>query len=475
MAGKSHTNLETQFNRNAWLTLSFSVLILVYGVAVLAYRFSLPTDGWNANEGRAEGVTYFKNLMGTPSGLQPGDQVIAVEGYPADWRTLSPILKNTWQVDAIIDYTVIRDGQAIQVPVPLVRWHFGKWLLAMLYDPGDLAGQMAWFLLLFIAVFVFLRRPGNSSAGAFLFLNSAIASNDLISSTLPRVWPEWIDPIANVVSVKAGFVYLMVLLPFALIRFALFFPRPKPFLLRYPWLANAPLAIGLVLIVFTLGSPVGWFWFLLALFLTVVIILHNAFTMRDAVSQAQLLWGLGGLLFGFGLLTLMLLANTLLWIEFNEDTINLISFIATAGMGISLAVAITRYRLFDIDIIIRRTLAYGLLTLLLGVVYLGGVTILQNLFISASGQSSTLSVVLSTLAIAALFNPLRRRIQDFIDRRFFRQKYDAERALAAFAAAARNETDLEQLSRRLTGAIQETLQPEQVSLWLTPLRNPESN
>jgi hypothetical protein len=83
--------------------------------------------------------------------------------------------------------------------------------------------------------------------------------------------------------------------------------------------------------------------------------------------------------------------------------------------------------------------------------------------------------VISTLAVAALFNPLRLRVQDFIDQRFYRRKYDAERALAAFAAAARSETDLEQLSRHLTGAIQDTLQPEQVSLWLTPLRNPESN
>ena len=464
MAGNSHTNLETKFTRSAWLTLSFSLMILLYGVAVLAYRFSLPTDGWKVNE--AEGVTYFKNLMGTPSGLQPGDQVIAVEGYAVDWRTRSPVLKSAWHVGAIIDYTVIRDGQAIQIPVPLVRWQFGKWLRAMLHDPGSLAYILTWFLLLFIAAFAFLKRPGNPAAGAFLFLNAVIVSNDLISSTLPLGWPEWIDPIANAVSVMAGFVFLMILMPFALIRFALVFPRPKPLLLRFPWLAGTPLVIGLVLFVFTLGNPIGWFWFLLAMLLTVVIILHNAFTMRDAVSRAQLLWGLGGLIFGFGLLTLMLLVSTFMWIQFNEDIFNLVSVIATVGMGISLSVAITRYRLFDIDIIIRRTLVYGLLSLLLGVVYLGGVTVLQNLFTSASGQSSTLSIVLSTLAIAALFIPLRRRIQDFIDRRFYRRKYDAEQALAAFASAARSETDLEQLSARLTRTVQETLQPEMMSLWL---------
>jgi hypothetical protein len=464
MAENSHTDPDTKFNRSAWLTLSFSVMILLYGVAVLAYRFSLPTDGWKVNE--AEGVTYTNNLMGVPSGLQPGDQVIAVEGYAVDWRTRSPVLKSAWQVGAVIDYTVIRDGQAIQIPVPLVRWQFGKWLRAMLHDPGALAYILTWFLLLFIAAFAFLMRPGNSAAGAFLFLNAVFVSNDLISSTLPLGWPEWIDPIANAVSVMVGFVFLMILMPFALIRFALVFPRPKPLLLRFPWLAGTPLVIGLVLFVFTLGNPIGWFWFLLAMLLTVLIILHNAFTMRDAVSRAQLLWGLGGLIFGFGLLTLILLANTFLWIPFNEDILNLVYVIATIGMGLSLSVAITRYRLFDIDIIIRRTLVYGLLSLLLGVVYLGGVTVLQNLFTSASGQSSTLSIVLSTLAIAALFIPLRRRIQEIIDRRFYRRKYDAEQALAAFASAARSETDLEQLSARLTRTVQETLQPEMMSLWL---------
>jgi hypothetical protein len=464
MAGNSHTNLETKFTRSAWLTLSFSLMILLYGVAVLAYRFSLPTDGWKVNE--AEGVTYFKNLMGTPSGLQPGDQVIAVEGYAVDWRTRSPVLKSAWHVGAIIDYTVIRDGQAIQIPVPLVRWQFGKWLRAMLHDPGSLAYILTWFLLLFIAAFAFLMRPGNSAAGAFLFLNAVIVSNDLISSTLPLGWPEWIDPIANAVSVMVGFVFLMILMPFALIRFALVFPRPKPLLLRFPWLAGTPLVIGLVLFVFTLGNPIGWFWFLLAMLLTVVIILHNAFTMRDAVSRAQLLWGLGGLIFGFGLLTLMLLVSTFMWIQFNEDIFNLVSVIATVGMGISLSVAITRYRLFDIDIIIRRTLVYGALTASLALFYFGLVVVLEETLRSLVGSSGQVATVISTLVIAALFSPLRRRIQDFVDRRFYRRKYDAEQALAAFASAARSETDLEQLSARLTRTVQETLQPEMMSLWL---------
>ena len=104
----------------------------------------------------------------------------------------------------------------------------------------------------------------------------------------------------------------------------------------------------------------------------------------------------------------------------------------------------------------------SILTGLLSLVYFGGVALLS----AFGGQSSPVVIVITTLAIAALFNPLRRRVQDFIDRRFYRRKYDAEKALAEFAAAARSETDLAQLSERLTGTVQDTLQPGQVSLWL---------
>jgi hypothetical protein len=103
---------------------------------------------------------------------------------------------------------------------------------------------------------------------------------------------------------------------------------------------------------------------------------------------------------------------------------------------------------------------------LLGLVYFGGVAVAQRILTTGSDELSPIIVVVTTLIIATLFNPLRKRIQEFIDRRFYRQKYDAEKALAEFAAVARNETDLSQLSNRLTATIKETLQPEKVDLWL---------
>ncbi|MDX1437219.1 MAG: hypothetical protein R3335_10440, partial [Anaerolineales bacterium] len=128
--------------------------------------------------------------------------------------------------------------------------------------------------------------------------------------------------------------------------------------------------------------------------------------------------------------------------------------------------SILRYRLWDIDVIIRRTLVYGLLTGLIVVIYFGLVVLLQSLVTAVGGQQSTIAIVVSTLAIAALVNPLRGRIQTFIDRRFYRQRYDGERALAAFGMTVRDEVDLENLTKALLDLIDETMQPESVTVWL---------
>jgi hypothetical protein len=133
---------------------------------------------------------------------------------------------------------------------------------------------------------------------------------------------------------------------------------------------------------------------------------------------------------------------------------------------VSIGVAVLRDRLFDIDILINRTLVYGLLTAALVVVYVGSVAALQYVFNALSGGGSQLAIVASTLAIAALFNPLRWRIQHTIDRRFYREKYDAQRTLALFSKKLRDETDLQQLHAELLSVIRATMQPEHVSLWL---------
>jgi hypothetical protein len=135
-------------------------------------------------------------------------------------------------------------------------------------------------------------------------------------------------------------------------------------------------------------------------------------------------------------------------------------------LPLSLGVAVLRYRLYDIDIIINRTLVYGPLTATLLAVYFGGVATVQVVLRALTGQESQLAVVVSTLVIAALFNPLRRRVQNFIDRRFYRRKYDAARTLEKFSAKLREDTDLDALSSELLLVVRETVQPEHASLWL---------
>ena len=136
------------------------------------------------------------------------------------------------------------------------------------------------------------------------------------------------------------------------------------------------------------------------------------------------------------------------------------------GFPTVIGIAVFKYRLYDIDLIIRRTLSYTLLTLLLALIYFGSVVLLQSLFSSLTGQASPVIIVISTLAIAAFFSPLREWTQSTIDRRFYRQKYDTEKSLALFSLKARQQVNLDELSDELLYVIQETMQPEQMSLWL---------
>jgi uncharacterized membrane protein YedE/YeeE len=138
------------------------------------------------------------------------------------------------------------------------------------------------------------------------------------------------------------------------------------------------------------------------------------------------------------------------------------------SIPIAMGIAIFKYHLYNIDRIINRTLVYGLLTASLALVYVGSVASLQTILRALAGHESQLAVVASTLAIAALFNPLRSRVQGFVDRRFYRRKYDAAKTLEAFSTKLQDETDLAALSDDLIGMVRETMQPTHVSLWLHP-------
>jgi hypothetical protein len=153
------------------------------------------------------------------------------------------------------------------------------------------------------------------------------------------------------------------------------------------------------------------------------------------------------------------------WLAFLDQ----VGFISFAGVPIAMGIAVLKYRLYDIDVIINRALVYFPLTAMLALIYVGSVVGMQALFRTFTSQESTLAVVASTLAIAALFNPLRRRVHVIVDRRFYRKKYDARKTLEDFSVKLRDETDLQTLNNDLVGVVTETMQPAHVSLWLRQL------
>jgi hypothetical protein len=235
---------------------------------------------------------------------------------------------------------------------------------------------------------------------------------------------------------------------------------PNPFgLEEYPWVAEAAQGVTLLLPLCVLASALS---------------LVLRFVRSGGEEREQIKWlAFAALVSGLGsssvVIPKIILSNDAggadpLWMNLLEDAETL-SF---AGVPVAVGIAILRYRLYEIDLIINRTLVYGSLTATLVALYFGGVVVLQRVFVTLTGQQSTLAVVASTLLIAALFTPLRRHIQSFIDRRFYRRKYDARKTLEAFSAKLRDETDLDALSDDLVGVVRETMQPSHVSLWLRP-------
>ena len=281
---------------------------------------------------------------------------------------------------------------------------------------------------------------------------------------------------------------------FPILLIPLHFPTGRPPSRRWNWVNW--LAVGLALFFmllaafltrlgpsvngeWTLPNPIGfipddvaspaltvWFLGLATMALASVISLVVRYRRAQEIERQQIKW----LLY-----VTVLFAVIYSLTGMNSDSpspliriLNVLSLPLLLAIPIAIAIAILRYRLYDIDILIRRTLQYSLLTGLLALVYFGGVVLLQSIFEVFTGQAdSPLVTVISTLVIAALFNPLRRRIQEFIDRRFYRKKYDAEHSLAQFAAIARDEVDQEKLTAALLGTVGQAVQPEKVSLWLT--------
>jgi hypothetical protein len=334
----------------------------------------------------------------------------------------------------------------------------------------DKVFELVWFA---VGALIFLRRSDERMAlltSMFLVAFGTVAVDPIdAADTLISSQPAWWLPVRVVEMVGVVSVVLFFLL----------FPNGR-FVPRWTrWLAVAFIAIDLSRILFAglySRSPalesVYYLVFLGWVLIATWLLVYRYRRVSTSAQRQQTKWVVFGTVLGVaGTFPSQLPLDLAL---VGGDT-PLVLLILNMGFSLSfllvpfsIGVAVLRSHLFDIDVLINRTLVYGLLTAMLALVYFGSIVVLQRIFIGLTGEQSTLAVVASTLVIAALFNPLRRRIQGFIDRRFYRSKYDAAKTLEAFSAKLRNETDLDALSDDLVGVVRETMQPAHVSLWLRP-------
>jgi hypothetical protein len=282
-----------------------------------------------------------------------------------------------------------------------------------------------------------------------------------------------------------------LLLIFSLLLVLLLFPNGRPPTPRWRWVSVVAIAWGALFVLMTtlsrrfttpdlaFDNPIGvlgegtvellagvWVAGLLVLVAVCALALFIRYRRANDTEREQIKW----LLYACAVFVVVYVGGTVGGVAGANDLggyiwgiffgLSLVMFPAAIG------IAVLRYRLYEVDVVINRTLVYGPLTVMLVLVYFGGVVGLQAAFRTLTGQESTLAVVASTLAIAALFNPLRHRLQGFVDRRFYRRKYDAAKTLEAFSAKLRDETDLEALGGELVGVVRETMQPAHASLWL---------
>jgi hypothetical protein len=341
----------------------------------------------------------------------------------------------------------------------------------------------------FVGAIIISRQPRNS-IGLLMMLPglSLFLLVDAILRPYASVPPE--SPSVAFLLILWFSNWNWLLLVFPLMFIMVLFPTGRPFTSRWGWLIYLGLGLGgviLLLSIFsetlTIGYGAPWeldnpLGFLSNVWIETYIITPLMFSMpvwvilcvasllvrfryAQNIERQQIKW-----LFFAAIIFAASYVPTFINSDFSDPSNiwNILWMFGMFAIPAAIAIAILRYRLYDIDIIIRRTLQYSLLTGLLAVVYFGSVLLLQSLVENITGEQSPVVIVISTLAIAALFNPLRSRTQEFIDRRFYRQKYDAERALANFVSIARDEVDLEKLAEAMMNVVGTTMQPETMSL-----------
>jgi hypothetical protein len=329
-----------------------------------------------------------------------------------------------------------------------------------------------------VGALVVARRPGNPVGWLCLALGALVALED-VAWQIPS---QYATP---ALETALGLVQALVFPPLPFMLLLLVFPDGQLPSRRWQfvvWLALGAAGLGSLAVVVgpttyagRVAGNVAWPVSLLAL-LASVISLFFRWRGSGGVERQQLKWlAYTGVSIAVALLGGV--ASGYVSGEYSYPTVLILSVAIaglTIGIPIAIGVAMLRHHLYDVDLFINRTLVYGVLTVALVLVYLGGVVVLQQVLRTLVGKESQLAVVASTLAVAALFAPLRRRIQSSIDRLFYRRKYDARKTLEVFSARLRDETDLESLGGALVGVVRETMEPAHVSLWLRSQKSSEA-
>jgi hypothetical protein len=460
------------------IELAIALFFIASSCSFLALHIATPSDGARLEPGEQswtnDGVIVTP-LVDLPNGLHRGDIVLAVDGHSVEFWTRAVLDRNVirpaWTGSESPDYTILRDGQRIDLKVPLTQY------------PLDAILSKNWstFLLVIftqiVLSLVFVVKPFDSAPRvlflwAWSFSHTYAWSLGLQVSDIVGGLGFW------VFQLSASGAWLIFW--GAELDFAMWFTRPSSPAHNKLWVRPAIYLLAVLIMLVYLAvsyylsaTTVGWFgaWivgnWLVALLMqipTMYYTVQGYRATRDPAVRRKIRW----LAYAFFLSSLVGLG---LW--FIPGILLGHPFIDARALGLALmpfpvivAIAILRDQLFDIDVIIRRTLIYSTLTALLAFFYFGAVVVLQQIFRVFVGEASDLAIIISTLAIAALFIPLRRRVQNSIDLRFYRSKYNAQQVLARFGATARDEVELDKLAGELLNVVAETMQPTLVTLWL---------
>jgi hypothetical protein len=477
---------DRRFDRASWATLGGVLGFAVVCALVAALILSQPGDGCLLDAGSGTHDVYAcVGEWATP--LRPGDRVVAVAGVPlGDGRSPrgpADRLEDITQTATVLPYTVERAGQLVDLAVPLGRLDAQG--LARAFGAGLLFYSNSWMVYVGIgATIIFILAPRSRAAQILLIAAGCGAVATTLGWTAETVAGYLFAPAPLYDAVIVLDTFWQWLLVPTLLVLVLSFPQHIWPLARWPR-ATIGVIYAVQVVALTASLLTRWRDFYLAalgltglvfLVATISRMVHTFRRVRDPVLRAQTAWLSLGLLAGVVVWPVLFVLDSFFpdagvvdvqWM----NTQRLLHIIPAGIFVLCLGIAITRYRLFDIEVVIRRTAVYGALTAALAAVYLAAVALAQGILRTVTGQESDLAIVAATLVVAALFQPLRRRIQVVIDRRFFRRKYDAARILTAYGAALRDDADIQRVSEKLLGVVGETVQPAHASLWLQELED----